>query len=174
MVVRVELPADDPEAVSDRGLERTAVEAAVCVARDADEPAGRRVGLDDPRQEPFDPIGFADQLRSGDDVEAAQADRDSLSRIQCIGKLARPMTRAWRRREREDHGTRTILPRTPLSSALVCARLASASGNASATDYALTPLGESLLPISRGIKDWAESHIDAVNSSRAAYDARRP
>jgi len=41
-------------------------------------------------------------------------------------------------------------------------------------DYELTPLGQSLLPISRGIKAWAESHIDAVDSSRATYDSVHP
>lgn len=36
---------------------------------------------------------------------------------------------------------------------------------------ALMPLGHSLLPIQRAIKDWAESHIEAVHAARARYDA---
>ncbi|GAB2952713.1 winged helix-turn-helix transcriptional regulator [Nonomuraea fastidiosa] len=39
-------------------------------------------------------------------------------------------------------------------------------------DYALTPLGRSLLPVMQAIKDWAETHIDEVTAARAAYDER--
>ena len=38
-------------------------------------------------------------------------------------------------------------------------------------DYALTPLGRSLLPILASVKTWAETHMDEVFSARAAYDA---
>jgi DNA-binding HxlR family transcriptional regulator len=38
-------------------------------------------------------------------------------------------------------------------------------------DYELTPLGRDLLPIVRSIKTWAESHIDAIEAARAAYEA---
>jgi DNA-binding HxlR family transcriptional regulator len=38
-------------------------------------------------------------------------------------------------------------------------------------DYALTPLGESLLPIMASIKEWAERHIPEVERAQAAYDA---
>ena len=41
-------------------------------------------------------------------------------------------------------------------------------------DYALTPLGERLLPLQRGIKAWAESNIAEVHAARAAYDAASP
>lgn len=37
-------------------------------------------------------------------------------------------------------------------------------------DYALTPLGETLQTVMRGIKVWAEAHIDEVESARADYD----
>jgi DNA-binding HxlR family transcriptional regulator len=39
-------------------------------------------------------------------------------------------------------------------------------------DYALTPLGESLMALTRQIKHWAETNMDAVHTARAAYDAR--
>jgi len=39
-------------------------------------------------------------------------------------------------------------------------------------DYALTPLGESLMPAVSAVKTWAEEHIDAINASRAEYDDR--
>jgi DNA-binding HxlR family transcriptional regulator len=37
-------------------------------------------------------------------------------------------------------------------------------------DYELTPLGRSLLPVVHAIKDWAETHIEQVQSARASYD----
>jgi DNA-binding HxlR family transcriptional regulator len=38
--------------------------------------------------------------------------------------------------------------------------------------YALTPLGESLMPAVTAIKMWAEEHITDIAASRAAYDGR--
>jgi DNA-binding HxlR family transcriptional regulator len=40
--------------------------------------------------------------------------------------------------------------------------------------YALTPLGESLMPAVTAIKTWAEEHIAEIAASRAAYDDRAP
>ena len=37
-------------------------------------------------------------------------------------------------------------------------------------DYRLTPLGETLLPVMRQIKAWAEQHIEEVEESRELYD----
>jgi DNA-binding HxlR family transcriptional regulator len=37
-------------------------------------------------------------------------------------------------------------------------------------DYRLTPLGETLLPVMRRIKDWAEEHIADVEENRALFD----
>ncbi|MCP2169213.1 winged helix-turn-helix transcriptional regulator [Goodfellowiella coeruleoviolacea] len=39
-------------------------------------------------------------------------------------------------------------------------------------DYALTPLGRSLLPLMGAIKAWAEEHIEEVVAARASYDQR--
>ena len=39
-------------------------------------------------------------------------------------------------------------------------------------DYRLTPLGESLLPVMRAVKDWAERHMDDVHAARAGFDTR--
>jgi DNA-binding HxlR family transcriptional regulator len=39
-------------------------------------------------------------------------------------------------------------------------------------DYALTPLGVSLMPAVNAIKTWAEDHIDEIKASRAEYDSR--
>jgi DNA-binding HxlR family transcriptional regulator len=39
--------------------------------------------------------------------------------------------------------------------------------------YRLTPLGESLLPVVKAIKDWAEDHMPEVQVARRRYDAGR-
>jgi DNA-binding HxlR family transcriptional regulator len=39
-------------------------------------------------------------------------------------------------------------------------------------DYALTPLGSSLLPVMQAIKRWAEHNIESVQHARATYDTR--
>jgi DNA-binding HxlR family transcriptional regulator len=41
-------------------------------------------------------------------------------------------------------------------------------------DYQLTPLGRTLLPVVRAIKDWSESHISEIHAARAAYDHAIP
>jgi len=38
-------------------------------------------------------------------------------------------------------------------------------------DYALTPLGRSLLDLVGALENWAETHIDDVLDTRARYDA---
>jgi DNA-binding HxlR family transcriptional regulator len=37
-------------------------------------------------------------------------------------------------------------------------------------DYALTPLGFSLLGLVKALEDWAETHIDDVLEARNEYD----
>ncbi|MER6529801.1 helix-turn-helix domain-containing protein [Streptomyces sp. NPDC001508] len=39
-------------------------------------------------------------------------------------------------------------------------------------DYALTPLGRTLLDTVRTLLDWALHHIDDIDAARDAYDAR--
>ena len=41
-------------------------------------------------------------------------------------------------------------------------------------DYRLTPLGRTLLPVVRAIKDWSETHIAEVHAARAGYDHTTP
>ena len=38
--------------------------------------------------------------------------------------------------------------------------------------YELTDLGLSLHRLMRGVKEWAEAHMDEVHANRARYDAR--
>jgi DNA-binding HxlR family transcriptional regulator len=40
-------------------------------------------------------------------------------------------------------------------------------------DYELTDLGQSLLPVMRAIKDWAEAHMDDVLLARSRYDMEK-
>jgi DNA-binding HxlR family transcriptional regulator len=39
-------------------------------------------------------------------------------------------------------------------------------------DYALTPLGFSLLDLVKALESWAQNHMDDVTEARVAYDAR--
>lgn len=39
-------------------------------------------------------------------------------------------------------------------------------------EYALTPLGRSLHGLLRGVRDWAETHINDIETARAAYTSR--
>jgi DNA-binding HxlR family transcriptional regulator len=39
-------------------------------------------------------------------------------------------------------------------------------------EYALTPLGATLLDAAGTLVSWAEAHLDEVDAARAAYDAR--
>lgn len=41
-------------------------------------------------------------------------------------------------------------------------------------EYRLTPLGETLMPLLRAVKDWSEQHMDDVLEARAAYARRSP
>lgn len=36
-------------------------------------------------------------------------------------------------------------------------------------DYALTPLGRTIVPVLRALKDWSEAHIEEVLAARDAY-----
>ncbi|MFG1808220.1 winged helix-turn-helix transcriptional regulator [Streptomyces sp. NPDC049040] len=63
------------------------------------------------------------------------------------------LTQTLRHLERDGLVSRTVTPAVPVR-----------------VEYALTPLGCSLLPVMRAIKGWAEEHMDEVNVARAAYD----
>ncbi len=64
------------------------------------------------------------------------------------------LTQTLRNLERDGLVTRTVWPTVPQR-----------------VDYELTPLGRSLLPVMRAIKDWAEQHMDEVEAARTAYGA---
>jgi DNA-binding HxlR family transcriptional regulator len=69
------------------------------------------------------------------------------------GASQKMLTQTLRNLERDGLVTRTLTPGVPVR-----------------VDYALTPLGESLLPLVAAIKDWAETHIDEVEAARERYD----
>ena len=71
------------------------------------------------------------------------------------GVSQKMLTQTLRTLERDGLVSRTLTPAVP-------ARV----------DYALTPLGESLMPAVNAVKTWAEEHIGEIEASRASYDGR--
>ncbi|WP_033258492.1 MULTISPECIES: helix-turn-helix domain-containing protein [Kitasatospora] len=70
------------------------------------------------------------------------------------GVSQKMLTQTLRTLERDGLLTRTVTAAVPVR-----------------VDYALTPLGRSLLPVVAAVKDWAETHIEEVHAARRAYDA---
>ncbi|WP_414938945.1 winged helix-turn-helix transcriptional regulator [Amycolatopsis sp. cmx-11-51] len=71
------------------------------------------------------------------------------------GVSQKMLTQTLRTLERDGLLTRTVTPCVPVR-----------------VDYELTELGRSLLRLVAGIKDWAETRFDEVESARDRYDAR--
>jgi DNA-binding HxlR family transcriptional regulator len=69
------------------------------------------------------------------------------------GVSQKMLTQTLRLLERNGLVTRTITASVPVR-----------------VDYQLTPLGRTLLPVVRAIKDWSETHISEVHAARVAYD----
>jgi DNA-binding HxlR family transcriptional regulator len=67
------------------------------------------------------------------------------------------LTQTLRSLERDGLITRTATPTVPVT-----------------VSYELTDLGLSLHQMMRGLKTWAEMHMDDVLANREAYDARTP
>ncbi|WP_433435740.1 winged helix-turn-helix transcriptional regulator [Nonomuraea sp. CA-141351] len=70
------------------------------------------------------------------------------------GVSQKMLTQTLRGLERDGLVSRTLTPSVPVR-----------------VDYALTPLGESLMPLVAAIKSWAETHIEDVEAARDRYDA---
>lgn len=77
-----------------------------------------------------------------------------LSRL-LAGVSQKMLTQTLRSLERDGLVTRTVVPTVPVT-----------------VSYELTDLGLSLHQMMRGIKAWAEMHMDDVLANRATYDAR--
>ena len=69
------------------------------------------------------------------------------------GVSQKMLTQTLRSLERDGLLTRTVTPTVPVT-----------------VTYELTDLGRSLQQVMRGIKEWAEAHMDEVLSSREDYD----
>ncbi len=69
------------------------------------------------------------------------------------GVSQKMLTQTLRSLERDGLVTRTVTPSVPVR-----------------VDYELTVLGDSLVPVIRSIKAWAESHIEEIHTARSAYD----
>lgn len=89
-------------------------------------------------------VALADGPRRYNDIARAIA-----------GVSQKMLTQTLRTLERDGLVDRTVTPAVPVR-----------------VDYGLTPLGETLLPVMRSIKVWAEAHIEQVESARVAYDSR--
>ncbi|MER6574416.1 helix-turn-helix domain-containing protein [Nonomuraea sp. NPDC001023] len=70
------------------------------------------------------------------------------------GVSQKMLTQTLRGLERDGLVARRVTPQVPVR-----------------VDYALTPLGESLMPLVIAIKAWAEEHIEDVEAARERYDA---
>jgi DNA-binding HxlR family transcriptional regulator len=86
---------------------------------------------------------------------------DGPRRYSDLGRLIagvseKMLTQTLRTLERDGLVTRTLTPATPVR-----------------VDYALTPLGRSLLPVMAAVKTWADTHIEDVEAARETYDRSR-
>ncbi|WP_182903782.1 helix-turn-helix domain-containing protein [Microbispora sp. H10830] len=77
-----------------------------------------------------------------------------LSRL-LAGVSQKMLTQTLRSLERDGLITRTVTPTVPVT-----------------VSYELTDLGLSLHQMMRGLKAWAETHMDDVLANRATYDTR--
>ncbi|GHC77412.1 winged helix-turn-helix transcriptional regulator [Streptomyces flavofungini] len=85
-------------------------------------------------------------------AEGPQRYSDLARRLASVSQ--KMLTQSLRNLERDGLLTRTVTPSVPVR-----------------VDYSLTPLGESLVPLMRAIKAWAEENMDEVLGARAEYDA---
>ncbi|MFE7228523.1 winged helix-turn-helix transcriptional regulator [Nocardioides sp. NPDC057577] len=74
---------------------------------------------------------------------------------QIEGVSQKMLTQSLRKMERDGLLIRTVTPSVPVR-----------------TDYELTPLGQTLLPVIGHLKTWAEEHMPEVDAARTAYDSR--
>ncbi|MBY8885757.1 helix-turn-helix transcriptional regulator [Streptomyces sp. PTM05] len=73
------------------------------------------------------------------------------------GVSQKMLTQTLRALERDGLVTRTVTPTVPVT-----------------VTYELTELGLSLNQLTRGLKTWAETHMDDVLAHRESYDSRVP
>jgi DNA-binding HxlR family transcriptional regulator len=91
----------------------------------------------------------------GDCVGDPRAMRYSELARRLAGVSQKMLTQTLRSLERDGLVTRTVTATVPVT-----------------VTYELTDLGLSLHHLMRGIKDWAEAHMDEVHANREQYDTR--
>jgi DNA-binding HxlR family transcriptional regulator len=94
------------------------------------------------------------QLADGCAGEPRSMRYSELSRL-LAGVSQKMLTQTLRSLERDGLVTRTATPTVPVT-----------------VTYELTELGLSLHQLMRGLKTWAETHMDDVLANRATYDTR--
>jgi DNA-binding HxlR family transcriptional regulator len=100
-------------------------------------------------------LGSAGSSESGvDGAEMSRSMRYSELSRQLAGVSQKMLTQTLRAMERDGLITRVAIPTVPVT-----------------VTYAMTELGRSLHQMVRGVKAWAEMHMDDVLASRAAHDA---
>jgi DNA-binding HxlR family transcriptional regulator len=90
----------------------------------------------------------------GSDGQPRPMRYSELSRL-LAGVSQKMLTQTLRSLERDGLITRTVTPTVPVT-----------------VSYELTDLGLSLYEMMRGVKSWAETHMDDVLTNRATYDTR--
>jgi len=91
----------------------------------------------------------------GDCVGEPRAMRYSELSRRLAGVSQKMLTQTLRSLERDGLLTRTVTATVPVT-----------------VTYELTDLGQSLHQVMRGIKEWAEAHMDEVHANRGKYDSR--
>jgi DNA-binding HxlR family transcriptional regulator len=93
--------------------------------------------------------------RGGGSAGGPRSMRYSELSRRLAGVSQKMLTQTLRSLERDGLVTRTVTPTVPVT-----------------VTYELTDLGLSLHHVIRGIKDWAEAHMDEVIANRETYDTR--
>ncbi|WP_061293630.1 winged helix-turn-helix transcriptional regulator [Herbidospora cretacea] len=86
------------------------------------------------------------------ELEKGRRRHSDLARA-LAGASQKMLTQTLRDLERDGFVSRSVTPSVPVR-----------------VDYALTPLGESLLPVLHAVTRWAGQHIDQVDAARETYD----
>ena len=94
--------------------------------------------------------------RSGADGVPAALRYSEISRL-LAGVSQKMLTQTLRSLERDGLVTRTVTATVPVT-----------------VSYELTDLGVSLHAMTRGLRQWAQEHMDQVAAHREEYDAERP
>lgn len=88
---------------------------------------------------------------------AAGPRRHGELRAVIAGVSQKMLTQTLRELERDGLVERTVTAQVPVR-----------------VDYELTPLGRTLVPVLRALKDWSETHIEEILDARSRFDAAPP